>query len=105
MPTPPLFLRRFPWAFPLAIALTLAGCVDNDAPPETAKKAIPFDQVPKVARDAAAKHAPGVNFAEAWQNIGPGGKLHSYEIRGKVPADGKIREVRVSATGEVLESE
>jgi hypothetical protein len=34
-----------------------------------------------------------------------GGKLHSYEIRGKNAADGKTREVRVSPTGEVLEME
>ncbi len=42
---------------------------------------------------------------EAWKNLASGGKLHSYEIRGKNAADGKTREVRVSLTGEILEME
>ena len=56
-------------------------------------------------RDAASKAVPGVKFDEAWKNLDREGKLHSYEIRGKNPADGKIREVRVSLTGEILEME
>lgn len=54
---------------------------------------------------AATKAIPGVKLDEAWKNIALGGKLHSYEIRGKNPADGKTREVRVSLTGEILEQE
>ena len=48
---------------------------------------------------------PGVDLNEAWKNLERGGKLHSYEIRGKNTANGKTREVRVSLTGEVLEME
>ena len=48
---------------------------------------------------------PNVEFKEAWQNLDSQGKLHSYEIRGRQASDGKIREVRVSPTGEILESE
>ena len=56
-------------------------------------------------RTAASKAIPGVKLNEAWKNLGRGGKLHSYEIRGKNAADGKTREVRVSLTGEILETE
>ena len=63
------------------------------------------DVVPALVRDAARKAIPGVNLNEAWKNLDREGKLHSYEIRGKTAADGKIREVRVSLTGEILEME
>ena len=56
-------------------------------------------------RDAAKKAIPRVKFNEAWKNLDRKGALHSYEIRGKNAADGKIREVRVSLSGEILESE
>ena len=51
------------------------------------------------------KAVPEVKLDEAWKNLDGEGKLHSYEIRGRNPADGKIREVRVSVTGEILEKE
>jgi hypothetical protein len=56
-------------------------------------------------RDGAKRAIPGVDFNEAWKNLDRLGRLHSYEIRGKNVADGKIREVRVSLTGEILEME
>ena len=81
------------------------GCGDHDALPEMTKQAVKFDDVPENVRTAATKAIPGVNFNEAWKNLEQGGKLHSYEIRGKNATDGKIREVRVSLTGEILETE
>jgi hypothetical protein len=69
------------------------------------KKAIDVNEVPDTLRAAAKKAVSNVQFNEAWQNLDPQGKLHSYEIRGKQSSDGKIREVRVSPAGEILESE
>jgi hypothetical protein len=83
----------------------LGGCGDSDLPPGLTKKAVSIDDVPGTVRTAAKKAIPGVEFNEAWQNLDGKGELHSYEIRGRQASDGKIREVRVSSTGEILESE
>jgi hypothetical protein len=83
----------------------LGGCGESELPPGLTKKAITIDQVPSEARGAAKKAIPSVVFNEAWQNLDGQGKLHSYEIRGRQASDGKIREVRVSLSGEILESE
>jgi len=95
---------------PIALAIVLAvaalgGCGDVDEPPGITKQAVAFDDVPAGVRDAARKAVPGVKLDEAWKNLDGEGKLHSYEIRGRNPANGKIREVRVSITGEILEKE
>lgn len=92
-------------AMAAAVAIGAAGCGEHDEPPGIAKQSVKFDEVPENVRAAAAKAVPGIPFKEAWKNLETGGKLHSYEIRGKNPADGKIREVRVSPTGEILEME
>jgi hypothetical protein len=89
----------------LAAWLGPPGCSDPDLPPALTKQAVKFDEVPEVVRAAARKAVPQVTLNEAWKNIDREGKLHSYEIRGKNPADGKIREVRVSLTGAILELE
>ena len=83
----------------------VSGCRDGDQPPELTKQAVKFDEVPDSIRTAARNAVPGVNFSEAWKNLDRAGKVHSYEIRGKKADDGKIREVRVSLTGEILETE
>jgi hypothetical protein len=83
----------------------IAGCGDSDLPPGLTKKAVAIGEVPDGPRAAAKKSIPNVDFKEAWQNLDSQGKLHSYEIRGRQSSDGKIREVRVSPTGEILESE
>jgi hypothetical protein len=85
--------------------LLVSGCGDADLPPCLTKKAVPIAEVPSELRDAARKEIPKIDFNEAWQNLDAQGKLHSYEIRGRQASDGKIREVRVSLTGEILESE
>ena len=82
-----------------------AGCGDRDALPEITKQAVKFDEVPEIVRNAASKAIPKIKFNEAWKNLDREGKLHSYEIRGKDPADGRIREARVSTSGEILEME
>jgi hypothetical protein len=92
------------WAAVIAVISGFQGCGDHDEPPEMTKQAIKFDEVPETVRTAATKAIPGVNLNEAWKNLERGGKLHSYEIRGK-NNDGKTREVRVSLTGEILETE
>lgn len=83
-----------------------AGCGETDRPPDIAKSAVVFDDVPQSIRDAARKALPpNIKLNEAWKNLDREGKLHSYEVRGHDPATGKTREVRVSLTGEILESE
>jgi hypothetical protein len=92
----------------LAVGLLSAGlngCSDADLSPGLTKKAVSIDEVPDTVRAAAKKSIPGVEFKEAWQNLDSKGKLHSYEIRGQQAFDGKIREIRVSSTGDILESE
>ena len=86
-------------------AAVFGGCGEHDEPPGLTKQTIAFDDVPATVRDAARKAVPGVKLDEAWKNLDREGKLHSYEVRGRNPADGKIREVRVSLSGEVLETE
>jgi hypothetical protein len=98
------------WRILLAVvvscaAAALGGCGEMDEPRGLTKQVVAFDDVPESVRDAARKAVPGVKLGEAWKNLDREGKLHSYEIRGRNPADGKIREVRVSLTGEILESE
>jgi hypothetical protein len=82
-----------------------SGCGDHDLPPGITKKAVAINEVPEALRTVARKEVPGVDFNEAWQNLDTQGKLHSYEIRGRQASNGKIREVRVSLTGEILEAE
>jgi len=89
----------------VAVVAGFQGCGDDDELPGMTKQAVKFDEVPENVRAAATKAIPRVKFTEAWKNLESGGKLHSYEIRGKNAADGKTREVRVSLTGEILESE
>jgi hypothetical protein len=101
----PIVSRILRGAALAAIVCCFAGCGERELPPGITKVAVKFDEVPENVRAAAKKAIPGIDFKEAWQNVGSEGKLHSYEIRGKNARDGKIREVRVSLTGEVLEQE
>ena len=100
-----LLCRLFCVLLCFSICDLVAGCGEADLPPGLTKKAIAFDKVPVGPRTAASKAIPQVDFKEAWENLDAQGKLHSYEIRGRRASDGKIREVRVSPAGEVLESE
>jgi hypothetical protein len=83
----------------------IQGCGDRDGPRGLTKQAIAFGDVPDGLRTAAQKELPDVKLNEAWKNLDGTGKLHSYEIRGKRAADGKIREIRIATDGQVLEKE
>jgi hypothetical protein len=90
----------------LILSLALAvGCGDADAPAGLRKKVVELKTIPAAATDAATKTLPGVTLKDAWENVDAEGKFHSYEIRGEDPKTGKIREVRVSREGKVLEVE
>jgi hypothetical protein len=100
--------RRVAAAFGLAVPLALlaaqAGCGEEKLPAGFSRKALEIKEVPDPVLKSAKKTIPGVEFKEAWSNLDKGGKIHSYEIRGRA-SNGKIREVRVAPTGEILEME
>src|SRR5262249_50007706 len=60
---------------------------------------IPIDQVPAHVIEVARKQLPGYTFDTAYKMKIDG--KDAYEVRGK-DKRGKVREVEVSATGEVL---
>jgi hypothetical protein len=98
----PPVLTAFLAAFSL---LSMQGCGDGNEPRGLTKKAIAISDVPEGLRKTAQKEVSEVELNEAWKNLDGTGKLHSYEIRGRRAADGKIREVRISTDGQILEKE
>jgi uncharacterized membrane protein YkoI len=81
----------------LGMMLILAlGCASN--PPES-DPIVPVEQVPPEVIEAARKQLPGYTFDTVYK-MKIGGK-DAYEVRGK-DKKGKVREVEVSATGEVI---
>ena len=81
-----------------ALVLLVSGCGTKSDPDPP----VPLDQIPAAAMKAAKGELPDVTFENAWKVKSESGE--AYEIRGKTKV-GKIREIRVSATGEVLELE
>jgi hypothetical protein len=81
--------------FALLLTLAAAGC-ENEP---TSDQIIPIESVPPNVMEVARKQLPGFTFDTAYK-IKIQGK-DSYEVRGK-DKRGKIREVEVSATGEVI---
>ena len=78
---------------------TLAGCGKQPAPQNTF---VPIAEIDPALVKVAEQKLPNVKF-DTVRKI----KVHgqdAFEIRGKM-ANGKIREVEVSASGEVLEVE
>ena len=75
--------------------IVVAGCKNE---PES-DEIVPIDQVPAPIMDVARKQLPGYTFDTVFKMKINGEE--SYEIRGK-DKRGKIREVEVSAKGEVL---
>ena len=71
------------------------GCAGK---PES-HKIMPIDQVPKSVMETARKALPGYTFDTAY-SMKVDGK-DAYEVRGK-NKQGKVREVEVTASGEVL---
>ena len=100
--------RRAAMALMLGLA-ALAGCGKEEEDKNFDRVIIKMDDVPPKVMETAKKEWPGVNFTDAWTNHerGPNKeKIHSYEVRGKDPQTGKVREVRVSTDGaQVLEKE
>lgn len=96
----PVMARRL---FVVAL-LVMAGCGERELSPDTIRKPTTMDKVPELVLKAAKKALPDVTFSDAFENLEKGVTLRSYEIRGK-NASGKIREVRVSTTGEIEEME
>ncbi len=90
------------FAFGLAV-FAVTGCED-EGPPPAARRKIALADLPEKIRNAATKALPGIEFEEAWENLDKERKLQSYEIKGRA-SNGKIREARVSLTGEILEME
>jgi hypothetical protein len=80
------------------LVLATWGCGEEEERPER----VAFDQVPAEVKAAAAKALPSVKFDTA-QKIKVDGQ-EVYEVRGK-EKEGKIREVEVSASGQVLKTE
>ena len=60
---------------------------------------VPIDQVPTAIMDQARKELPGYTFDTVYQMKVDG--KDAYEIRGK-NQQGKVREVEISGSGEVL---
>ncbi len=85
--------------------MSSSGYGDADLHPGITKKAVTLSEVPDSLLDAAKKELPRIEFKEAWQNLDAQGKVYSFEIRGRQATDGKIREVRVPLSGEILEKE
>jgi hypothetical protein len=83
---------------------TSPGCGDRDEAALT-KKSMALTELPKPVADAASKTLRGVKLSEAWSNHDQNGNLVSFEVRGTVTSSGKIREVRVSTSGAILEEE
>jgi hypothetical protein len=80
----------------LACLLAGAGCGEERERVQSVTK----DQIPPKVLEAAKKKLPGVQFNAAWKETEGG--TTAYEIRG-MQKDGKIRDVKVSEAGEVLE--
>ena len=80
------------------MAALLAGCdagIEDSTP-------IGVDKVPAKVMDVAKSKLPGVTFEKAW--TGKSGGEVAYEVRG-TNENGKTREIRISASGKVLEME
>ena len=91
-------MRRLAFAAAVPIALMGLGC---ESQPK-ADQLVPIEQVPGNLMEIARKELPGIRFDTAYKMKVDG--KDAYEIRGK-NAQGKTREVELSATGEVLEIE
>ncbi len=85
------------------LTLGLPGC-EADRPAGLKMMKVEISDLPETVRKAAQDALPDVEFSGAWKNVDKEGSIHSYEIRGKNPK-GKIREARVSSSGEILEME
>jgi hypothetical protein len=79
----------------LLLSLFVLGCGERPHSDET----VPLDKVPPVVIEAARKSLPGYTFDTVYKMKVDG--KDAYEVRGK-DQRGKVREVEVSTTGEIL---
>jgi hypothetical protein len=77
----------------LAVLITLIGCAKQTSTP------LPLDQVPESIMKISQEKLPDVKFDRAVKKADGG-----YEISGK-DKKGKVRDVELTATGEVTEVE
>jgi uncharacterized membrane protein YkoI len=80
----------------VGLLLIASGC--GDARPQS-DEVVPVEKVPAVVMEVARKELPGFTFDTVYKMKIDG--KEAYEVRGK-DKRGKVREVEVSATGEVL---
>jgi hypothetical protein len=82
----------------VACLLATPGCGEEREQVQSVTK----DEIPPNVLKAAKEKLPNVEFNAAWKEVREG--KTAYEIRG-YQEDGKIREVKVSEAGEILETE
>ena len=83
-------------SFCVAAMILALGC---DSQPK-GDEIVPIDRVPAPVMKSAREKLPGYTFETTAYKMTIDGK-EAYEVRGKYKR-GKVREVEVSATGEVL---
>jgi hypothetical protein len=79
----------------MGLLLIASGC---GGPPQS-DEIVPVERVPAPVMEAARKQLPGFTFDTVYRMKVDG--KDAYEVRGK-DKRGKVREVEVSAAGEVL---
>jgi hypothetical protein len=85
----------------LLLGLLAFACADSRREAGDADESVPLDQVPEVAKTAAAAAMPGVTFTGAEKEVEDGTTV--YSLLGE--ADGKPVEIEVTADGRVTEIE
>jgi len=83
-------MRKTVFVFALAC---LIGCSDR----RKDDVAVPLDQLPEPVTKVAKEKLPDVTFEHAWKT-----RDGNYEVRGKTKS-GKVRDLQVSPSGEVVE--
>jgi len=91
-------MRTFRIASFLWLGVALFGCGRAIEPDDPVKLA----DVPAPAMEAAKRKLPGITFEDAWREKGQAGAEDAFEIRGRTE-NGKVRDVKVSASGKILE--
>jgi hypothetical protein len=99
-------MNRIAWSLGASLAVGLSastGCAPTTSPGPPAAEAkvekMAIDALPAGVREAAEKHEPGVDFQWAEKRWEDG--VLVYKLQGE-SGEGKIHEVEVNASGEVL---
>jgi hypothetical protein len=88
----------------LLLVGTISGCGEEGISSSTYRKKIAVKDLPEPILSAARKAMPNTEIEDAFENLENGKTLQSYEIRARNKR-GKIVEVRVSLSGQILEKE